>query len=134
MSNFSRKGLRGSGISALVGLTCGSIVGGFGVPSGPILVVYFLAATIAVITQRANILFLIWLICLVTSVSLWANDVVEQETLFCALFILPFLIAGASLGSYIFKKAPVSWFKAVTNWLLIAIGTSLLLEHLIGLY
>ena len=51
-----------------------------------------------------------------------------------ALFILPFSIAGASLGSYIFKKAPVSWFKAVANWLLIAIGTSLLLKHLMGLY
>ena len=134
MSNFSYKGPRGSGVSAFVGLICGSVMGGFGVPSGPILVVYFLAAPISVITQRANILFPIWLMCLVTSVSLWANDVVEQETLFRALFILPFSIAGASLGSYIFKKAPVSWFKAVANWLLIAIGTSLLLKHLIGLY
>ena len=121
-------------MSTLVGLTYGSVVGGFGVPSGPILVVYFLAALIAVITQRTNILFPIWLMCLVISVSLWANDLVEQETLFRALFILPFSIAGASLGSFIFKKAPVSWFKAVANWLLIAIGTSLLLKHLIGLY
>ena len=72
--------------------------------------------------------------CLVISVSLWANDVVEQETLFRALFILPFSIAGAPLGSYIFKKAPVSWFKVIANWLLIAIGISLLPKHLIELY
>ena len=130
MSNFSYKGPLGSGVSAFVELICGSVMGGFGVPSGPILIVYFLAAPISVITQRANILFPIWLMCLVASVSLWANDVVEQETLFRALFILPLSIAGASLGSYIFKKAPVSWFKAVANWLLIAIGTSLLLKHL----
>ncbi len=134
MSNFSHKGLKGSRISTLVGLISGSVMGGFDVPSGPILVVYFLAAPIAVITQRANILFPSWLMCLVTSVSLWANDVVEQETLFRALFILPFSIAGALLGSSIFKKAPVSWFKALANWLLIAIGTSLLLKHLIGHY
>ena len=54
-------------MSAFVGLICGSVMGGFGVPSGPILVVYFLAAPISVITQRANILFSIWLMCLVTS-------------------------------------------------------------------
>ncbi len=134
MSNFSYKGPRGFWISTFVGLVCGSVMGGFGVPSGPILVVYFLAAPIAVITQRANILFPIWLMCLVTSVSLWANDVIEQETLFRALFILPFSIFGAWFGSYIFKKAPVSWFKTVANWLLIVIGTSLMLKHIIGLY
>ncbi len=49
MSKFSRNGLRGSGICTLVGSTCGSVVGGFGVPCGPILVVYFFAAPIAVI-------------------------------------------------------------------------------------
>ena len=71
--------------------------------------------------------------CLVTSVSLWANDAVERETLFRALFILPFSIAGASLGSYIFKVAPLSWFKAVAYWLLIFIGTSLILRQLLAL-
>jgi uncharacterized membrane protein YfcA len=132
MSNFSYKGPRGSGISAFVGLICGSVMGGFGVPSGPILVVYFLAAPITVVTQRANILFPIWLMCLVTSVSLGGNGFLEQETYFRALFILPFSIGGAWLGSYIFKKAPVSWFKAVANCLLIVIGASLMLQHLIG--
>ena len=134
MSDFSYKGPRGSGVSAFVGLICGSVMGGFGVPSGPILVVYFLAAPITAITQRANILFPIWLMCLVTSVSLGANNVLEQETFFRALFILPFSIIGAWFGSYIFKKAPVSWFKAVANWLLIIIGTSLMLRHIMGLY
>ena len=49
MSKFSRNGLRGSGICTLVGSTCGSVVGGFGVLCGPILVVYFFAAPLAVI-------------------------------------------------------------------------------------
>ena len=134
MSDFSYKGPRSSGLSGFVGLICGSVMGGFGVPSGPILVVYFLAAPISAITQRANILFPIWLMCLVTSLSLGGNGVVGQETFFRALFILPFSIFGAWFGSYIFKKAPVSWFKVAANWLLIIIGTSLILKHIMGIY
>ncbi len=134
MSDLSYRGPRGPKVSAFVGLICGAVMGGFGVPSGPILVVYFLAAPITVTTQRANIIFPIWLMCLVTSTSLIGNGVLEQEAFFRALFILPFSIIGAGLGSHIFKKAAVSWFKPVANWLLIVIGASLMLKHLTGLH
>ena len=97
---------------------------------GPILVVYFLAAPITATAQRANVLFPIWVMCLVTASSLGILGEIENEVLLLSCLILPFSLFGAWLGSNIFKKAPVSWFKTLANWLLIVIGASLLLNQI----
>ncbi|MDC3177528.1 sulfite exporter TauE/SafE family protein [bacterium] len=130
MFDFKYRGDRGIGKNFVVGVTCGGIMGAFGVPSGPILVVYFLAAPISQVKQRAHILFPIWLMCLVTAATLIAKGQVETETFLRTSFIVPGSLFGAWLGLYIFKKAPVTWFKSIANWILIAIGISLLINQL----
>ena len=130
MSGFSYQGPRNRTTSIFLGVICGSVMGGFGVPSGPILVVYFLAAPITAAAQRANILFPIWVMCLVTASSLGILGEIKHEILLLSCLILPFSLFGAWLGSNIFKKAPVSWFKTLANWLLIAIGASLLVNQI----
>ena len=127
--NFKYHGKRGFGMNAGVGLACGGIMGSFGVPSGPLLVVYFLAAPMSQIKQRAHILFPIWLMCFMTSSTLIFEGMVETETFLRAFLIIPGSLFGAWLGLYIFRKAPVTWFKSVANWILIAIGASLLFDY-----
>lgn len=130
MSGFSYQGPRNRTTSVILGVICGSVMGGFGVPSGPILVVYFLAAPITATAQRANILFPIWVMCLVTASSLFILGEIKNEILLLSCLILPFSLFGAWLGSNIFKKAPVGWFKTLANWLLILIGASLLVNQI----
>ena len=79
MSGFSYQGPRSRTTSIFLGVICGSVMGGFGVPSGPILVVYFLAAPITAAAQRANILFPIWVMCLVTASSLGILGEIETR-------------------------------------------------------
>ena len=57
------------------------------------------------------------------------EGMVETETFLRAFLIIPGSLFGAWLGLYIFKKAPVTWFKSVANWILIAIGASLLFDY-----
>lgn len=127
--DFKYQGKRGVGLNFGVGVACGGIMGGFGIPSGPLLVVYFLAAPISQIKQRAHILFPIWLMCFVTSIALIFEDAVKTETLLRTSMIIPGSLFGAWFGLYIFKKAPVTWFKPIANWILIAIGASLLVDY-----
>ena len=54
--------------------------------------------------QRANILFPIWVMCLVTASSLGILGEIENEVLLLSCLILPFSLFGAWLGSNILKK------------------------------
>ncbi len=128
--DFRYSGPRGTLPSMGVGAVTGGILGGFGVPAGPVMVVYYLAAPEPAQVQRANIMFSVWLLLLVMLGNLLARDAIETATFLRSIFITPASILGAMLGQYLFRRAPVTWFKSFAHWLLIAIGASLLVAAL----
>ena len=48
------------------------------------------------------------------------------KTAISGVFIAPASIIGASFGQYLFKRAPVTWFKTFAHGLLVVIGISML--------
>ena len=76
--------------------------------------------------QRANIMFSVWLLLILMLVNLLARGAIDSDTALNALFIAPAAILGAYLGKWLFKRAPVTWFKSFSHGLLIIIGLSLL--------
>ena len=101
-------------------------MGGAGVPAGPILVIFFLAAHQAIGVQRANIIVSIWLLLMIMLANLLFRGTVNSETFIKAIFVVPLSILGSLAGQYAFKRVPLSWFKHVAHWLLVGIGLSLL--------
>jgi uncharacterized membrane protein YfcA len=68
----------------------------------------------------------VWLLMLIMLVNLFGRDVIETSTLLRAAFIAPASLFGATLGQYLFKRAPVTWFKTFAHGLLIVIGVAML--------
>jgi uncharacterized membrane protein YfcA len=128
--DFRYSGPRGALPSLGVGAVTGGITGGFGVPAGPIMVVYYLAAPEPAQVQRANIMFSVWLLVTVMFGNLLVRDAIETATFMRSVFIAPASILGATLGQYLFRRAPATWFKKFAHWLLVAIGVSLLVAAL----
>lgn len=124
--DFRYSGPRGHLPSLAVGALTGGIMGGFGVPAGPVMVVYYLAAKEPPAIQRANIMLSVWLLVMVVFGNLLARDAIETTTYLRSAFIIPASILGAILGKHLFIRAPVTWFKHCAHWLLVAIGLSLL--------
>lgn len=124
MSNIRYRGPRGPVPSVMVGLVTGGIMGGFGVPAGPVLVVYYLAGSDSPPVQRANILISAYLMIVLALAGLALRNAIETETLLRAVFIAPGSILGAILGRILFRIAPAAWFRPVAYGLLIAIGIS----------
>ena len=127
MSDLKYKGPRGTVPSMAVGAVTGGIMGGAGVPAGPVLVIYYLAAPDTAAVQRANIMISVWLLLSIMMVNLAFHDAIETTTFLRAAFTVPASILGAFLGKYLFSKAPVTWFAKVSPWLLFAIGASMLI-------
>lgn len=127
MSDLKYAGPRGVVPSMAVGAVTGGIMGGVGVPAGPVLVIYYLASSETAAVQRANILISIWLLLSVMVANLVLHDAIETTTFLRAVFTVPASILGAFLGQYLFRKAPATWFRNVAHWLLIAIGASMLI-------
>lgn len=124
--NLRYSGPRGTLPSFAVGVVTGVILGGTGVPAGPVMVIYFLAAPDTVQVQRANIMVSVWLLLLIMLVNLLGRDAVETRTMLSAALIAPASILGASLGQYLYKRAPVAGFKTFAHGLLVVIGITLI--------
>ena len=101
-------------------------MGGAGVPAGPVMVIYYLAAPEPPAVQRANIMVSVWLLLVIMLANLVMRDAIAAKTTISAVFIAPASIIGASLGQYLFKRVPVSWFKTFAHGLLVVIGISML--------
>ena len=96
--------------------------GGAGVPAGPVMVIYYMAAQEPPKIQRANIMVSIWLLILIMLANLFFRDAITFKTATNAVFIVPVSIIGAFVGEYLFKRAPVAWFKTFAHGLLLVIG------------
>ncbi len=128
VSNVTYRGPRGMVPSAMVGMLTGGIMGTFGVPTGPVLVIYYLASPEPAPVQRANIILGAFALTAMMLISLSARGVIGLNTLGLAILIAPGSILGAFVGRYLFKTIPTTWFKHVARWLLVAIGTAVIVS------
>ena len=103
-------------------------MGGAGVPAGPVMVIYYLAAPEPPSVQRANIMVSVWLLLVIMLANLLMRDAIMAKTAISGLFIAPASIIGALFGQYLFKRAPVTWFKTFAHGLLVVIGISMLAQ------
>jgi uncharacterized membrane protein YfcA len=112
--------------SILVGLTTGGVTGGTGIPGAPIMVMYYLAAKIAPARQRANILTTGSIFSLCVILGLAQNEIYDHKTTLLILILSPVFVIATRLGQYLFRVAPVNWFKKMAYSLLIFAGLTLL--------
>jgi uncharacterized membrane protein YfcA len=127
ISGWLYKGGRNKLTSILAGLCTGGIMGSFGMPAGPIMVIYYMSAPVEPQVQRANIVISVGVVLVFMMCGLYFNGAYHETTIARAIVIAPIFMAGAWIGSYLFQIAPVSWFKKITYAILIVTGISILL-------
>lgn len=121
------KGHRNPLTSAIAGLCTGGVMGSFGMPAGPIMVIYYMSSSVEPPVQRANIIISVSVALVFLLGGLIVHGAYHEATIARAIVITPIFMAGAWLGRYLFNVAPLSWFKKVTYAILIATGISILL-------
>ncbi len=126
MSGWTYRGTRGILPSVIAGGLTGGVTGGFGMPGGPFLVVYFLSAPFAADVQRASIIMSISVGIVFLLAGLIANGAYDDVTIARSVVIVPLFLAGNWLGRYVFRIAPSTWFKKATIGILFATGISVL--------
>lgn len=121
--NWGRGVFAGGAIGALSGL----IFGAFGIPGGPIFVVYFLAAPHSVAVQRANIVLGVSVTVLVMLIWLIFEGIYNGPTMARCAVIAPLFLVGVMAGKRLFEVSPAAWFQRITYGLLLVSGFSALL-------
>ena len=127
MSGWTYKGVRGYSSSGIVGAVSGLIIGAFGVPSGPVFVVYFLSAPVQVQVQRANIIMTVSVTLTIMLIGLIIEGAYTVETIARCSIIAPLYLIAAQFGKMWFQAIPTTWFNKVAYTLLLAPGTTALL-------
>jgi uncharacterized membrane protein YfcA len=127
MSGWTYKGKRGLISNAGVGLVSGLIIGAFGVPSGPVFVVYFLSAPVPVPVQRANIIMTVSVTLTIMMIGLIVEGVYSAETVVRCAVIAPLYLIAAHIGKGLFRTVPATWFNKIAYSLLLASGTMALI-------
>lgn len=126
-SGWIYRGPRGILTSGLTGMLTGSVVGGFGIPAGPFMVVYYMSSTDPVPVQRANIVISVSFGIAVMTIGLIVSGAYSEETIARTIILVPAFIIGTRLGKRLFDIAPAAWFKKVTYGLLFITGISVIL-------
>lgn len=127
MSGWVYKGRRNTLTSFIAGTLAGGVTGGFGIPGGPFLVIYYLSAPTTPPVQRANIIISVAVAILFLMGGLIVNGAYHETTIARIIFIAPIFILGTWSGRTLFKITPFSWFKKVTYVILIVTGVSILI-------
>jgi len=127
MSGWTYKGTRGHFAGGITGATSGLIMGAFGVPAGPVFVVYFLSAPVPVTVQRANIIVAVFVAVIFLLGGMIVEGAYNAETLARSAIIAPLYLMGTLTGKKLFQVAPVAWFKKAAYTLLLASGIAALL-------
>ena len=122
MANIQYRGPRGPVVSLGVGAVAGGVSGAFGVPGGPIFVLYFLAAPVEPAEQRANLVLGTGAIIGMMFVGLAYSGQVDGGRAAASLAITPFALAGIAFGAFLFRTIPSVWFRQVALWLVFAAG------------
>ena len=124
LENIQYRGPRGKWTSIGVGVIAGFLTGSLGVPGGPILVLYFLAADTSAAEQRANLVLSTGVIITVLAAGLLLGGKLTAVDALQSAIITIFAFAGMYLGAYLFLVAPVSWFRSVALIAVLAAGLS----------
>jgi len=112
-------GKRRTMVGIVTGSVAGSITGSFGVPAFPLSAIYFHNSASAPEIIRANVLTTLCCTLIVSIVSLAIQGIYNEATLLRAVIVLPIFTCGIYLGQYLFRVAPIDWFKKVTYAVLI---------------
>jgi len=126
MSGWRYRGSRGLVSGVVVGAVSGLIVGAFGVPSGPVFVVYFLSSQLPVHVQRANIVIAVTVVLTVMVIGLAVEGAYAEETLWRLIVVAPLYLVSTWAGKWLFQKLPSTWFVKVAYVLLLASGVAVL--------
>lgn len=126
MSGWRYRGARGIGSGVVVGVTSGLIVGAFGVPSGPVFVVYFLSSPSLVPVQRANIVIAVTVVLTVMVIGLAIEGAYTEDILWRLIVVAPLYLVSTWTGKWLFQKLPSTWFVKVAYGLLLASGVAVL--------
>lgn len=127
ISGWTYKGPRGIPSGTVVGLTSGLIIGAFGVPSGPVFVVYFLSAPVSVAEQRANIIMTVNVTLTIMMIGLIVEGIYTANTVIRCAVVAPLYLLAAHFGKVLFLSVPSTWFNRVAYTLLLATGVMALL-------
>ena len=122
LRNWRYNGKRNFITRGIVGATTGGITGTFGIPGGPVAVMYYLSAPIKPAEQRANILITGFLNTIVFLGGFILHGVYQDVSVTESGILVPAFILGSILGQYLFKIAPANWFGKVTSIMLLVIG------------
>jgi len=120
------RGPRNIFTSVFAGLATGGVSGGTGIPGAPIMVMYYLAAKVPPAVQRGNILTTGSVFSLCIILGLAQNDIYDHKTLLLIFILSPVFMVATRVGQYLFKVAPINWFKRAAYSLLIFAGLILL--------
>ncbi len=127
MSGWTYKGRRGHFAGGVTGAVSGLIMGAFGVPAGPVFVVYFLSAPVPVSVQRSNIMIVVFVALVVLLGGLIVQGAYTAETLARSVIIAPLFLFGSLTGKRLYQIAPAAWFKKAAYSLLLGSGAAALL-------
>ena len=122
LRNWTYKGIRNLYTTGMVGIATGGTSGAFGIPGGPIAVMYYLSARIKPAEQRANILLTGFLNTVVFLTGFILHGVYEKVSVVDSGILVPGFIIGSILGQYLFKMMPTKWFSKATAIMLLVIG------------
>tara|TARA_B100000315_G_scaffold260172_1_gene319694 strand:+ start:7300 stop:8046 length:747 start_codon:yes stop_codon:yes gene_type:complete len=122
MTGWTYSGQRNAFTSASVGALSGGIMGSFGIPAGPFMVIYYLSSPVAPPVQRANMVVTVGVAIVFLIGGLYVQGAYIEETILRTLVLVPAFVAGSWIGKYLFNVAPTTWFKKVIYAILLATG------------
>jgi uncharacterized protein len=126
ISGYTYQGKRTVFSSVFAGALTGGVTGGFGIPGGPFMVIYYMSASDEPPIQRANIIVSVAIAIVFLLGGLIMDGAYTQETIARSVVIVPIFMSGAWCGRYLFKIAPLAWFKKVVYAILLITGASIL--------
>ncbi len=127
LSGWTYNGVRNLFTSYIAGSLAGMVTGGFGIPRGPLIVIYYMSSYFATKIQRANVIITVGVGMSFLVRGLIISGSYSEHTIMRSIILAPTFIAGNICSKYLFRVAPLSWFLKVTNLILIAIRVIILI-------
>jgi len=122
LKGWNYSGPKNYKVSVIAGALSGLFLGGLGIPTGPIMVIYLMSGKEPIKIKRANIIVIVLITVAAFIVTLAFHNQISTQALFLSLVLTPAFILGSFIGKYFFERFPISWFKNCVNFLLILTG------------
>ena len=122
LKNWRYEGKRNIFTTGVVAVATGGATGAFGIPGGPIAVMYYLSARIEPTEQRANIILTGFLNTLIFLGGFIFHGIYKTVSIIDSSLLIPGFIIGVTFGQYLFKVMPSDWFSKATSIMLLVIG------------